>query len=135
MKRNKKLINKVEKNPGGYIYIIRASKDFHDHTYKIGRSKDLIKRLQTYQTGKLEDIDLLFIYRTNDCKAVETCVKAFAHSNRVYDKREIYHLNLDMLKTIISGCGKLSIKLEHRSKGATKMDGQYYAVIGKEEII
>lgn len=132
MRRNKKLKTEVQQNPDGYIYIIRASKDFHDNTYKIGRSKDLIKRLQTYQTGKLEDIDLLFVYKTNDSKAVEACVKAFANNNRVYDKREIYHLNLDMLKTIISGCGKLSIKLEHRSKGATKTDGQYYAIIGKD---
>jgi hypothetical protein len=74
---------------------------------------------------------MLFVYKTNDCKAVEACVQAFADNNRVYAKKEIYHLNLDMLKTIISSCGKLSIKLEHKSKGATKMEGQYYAVIDK----
>ena len=130
MERNQKLRKQIIKYPGGYIYIIRASKDFHMNTYKIGRSQNLIKRLQTYQTGKLEDIDVLFVYKTNDTKAVESCVKAFADNNRVIAKREIYHLNLNILKAIINGCGKLSMKLEHRSKGATKNDGQYYAVIG-----
>lgn len=36
---------------GGYVYVIRASEAM-DGIYKIGRSRDLNKRLAQYQTGR-----------------------------------------------------------------------------------
>ena len=99
--------------------------------FKIGHSKNLIKRLRTYQTGKLEDVEVVFLYKTNDHEAVEKCVKALVQKYRLNSNSEIYHLNLDMLKAIMNGCGKLSMKLEHRMKGSSKIGGQYYMVLDK----
>ena len=102
----------------------------HSEIYKVGFSTNLLKRLRVYQTGKLEDIDVVYVYKTDNCQAVERCVKSLVEGYRLDNNKEIYQLSLDVLKSIMNGCGKLSMKLEYKMKGPTKTDGQFYAVIG-----
>lgn len=127
LSKQKKMKSKIESNEG-YVYIIKASIN-HNDMFKVGHSQNLIKRLRTYQTGKLEDVEVVFLYKSNDHEAVEKCVKSLVQKHRLNSNSEIYHLNLDMLKTIINGCGRLSMKLEHRMKGESKIGGQYYMVL------
>lgn len=56
----------------GYIYVIRATDSIEgENLYKVGRSEDLLKRLRTYRTGRLTNVDVLFKYRTENLKEVE----------------------------------------------------------------
>jgi hypothetical protein len=52
-------------------YIPNKASDTNDSVFKIGRSKNLKSRLATYQTGKVEDIKVMYVYRTDDLKEVE----------------------------------------------------------------
>ena len=62
-------------NPkSGVIYIIRAL-DSSESLYKLGKTNDIAKRIKNYQTGTADNIELLFIYETNDIDQVEKCVK------------------------------------------------------------
>jgi phage anti-repressor protein len=130
IEKQKKMKKSIENN-SGYTYIIKASTK-HKDMFKVGYSKTLIDRLRTYQTGKYEDIELVFLYKTENPEAVEKCVKSLAYKHKLDSNREIYHLDLDVLKSIMNGCGKLSMKLEKRVSGSSKIDGQYYMILDKQ---
>lgn len=131
MQKQRKLRKSIDKNQG-YVYIIKASTK-REQMYKIGHAKNLIQRLRTYQTGKLEDVEVVFVYKANDYVAVERCVKALVDKSRVEKGKEIYDLNLDMLKSIMEGCGRMSMKLEHRSREKSQIGGHYYIVLARDE--
>jgi phage anti-repressor protein len=110
----------------GYIYVLRASKD-KDSVYKLGRTKDLHARLKTYQTGRLEDVDIVYKFRTDNLKSMESCVK-LALKERQYRKyKELYQADIQMIKEIIENCNGLeNIKMHYKMRGKGKMDGGYY---------
>lgn len=114
----------------GYIYIIKASEK-EDGLYKIGRSKDLLNRIRTYNTGRAEDIDLLYIYEAPDIYGAEHCVKGFLKEYQKRKYKEVYEADLKMIKDLIKGCANLGAKLTHK-QSKTKQAGGYYIVIDKE---
>ena len=77
---------------GGIIYILRALNS--DTTlYKLGKTEDLKKRLNTYNTGNANDIEPLFILPVNDVDNVETCIKKICklYKYRKYKEVIIYY--------------------------------------------
>ena len=61
-------------NPSkGVIYILQTA-DGIGH-YKIGKTKDLKKRLNSYNGDKKDDIIPIYIYETEDIDAIEECIK------------------------------------------------------------
>jgi hypothetical protein len=126
IKLNKTLKPKNKEDHAGYIYVLRAS-DRNDSVYKIGRSIDLLNRLRTYQTGKLDDIEVVFKYQTNNLKAMETCVKHALKERRYRKYKEIYQADLQMIKDIINKCAEIeTIKQMYTMRAASKMTGGYY---------
>lgn len=120
--------NKSPEMKMGYIYVIRAS-DKKDSVYKIGRSQNLLARLRAYQSGKLEDIEVVFKWRTDDLKSMENCVKAFLDKERHMKYKEIYKANLEMIKMIIHKCDEIQqAKREYTMRSASSMNGGYYVV-------
>ncbi len=116
----------------GYIYILRASKE-KDSIYKIGRTKDLNKRLSSYSTGHLEHIEVLYTYRTNNLLQVENCVKNWLKQNQYRKYKELYEADIDMIKALIARCdGFQNIIETYRSKKASQMTGGYYLFLQKE---
>lgn len=132
-KKQKQIRASLEDKDEGYTYIIRASKDIPD-VFKVGHSKNFLRRLSTYQTEKLDDVEVVFVYKTINHQAVERCVKGLVKNYGLQSRKEIYQLNLDALKSIMKGCGTLSTKLEYKMKGPSKMDGGYYAVFSKDTV-
>lgn len=123
--------NKSAELSMGYIYVIRAS-DKKDSVYKIGRSKNLLTRLRTYQSGKLEDIEVVFKWRTDDLKSMENCVKSFLDKERHTKYKEIYRANLEMIKMIIQKCDEIQqAKREYTMRSASSLTGGYYIVLMK----
>lgn len=44
--------------------------------YKIGSTKDIISRLRTYNTGKIDDVELQYFVLVKNRKKIEKCIKA-----------------------------------------------------------
>ena len=124
-----------EKLSAGYIYVIRAAdsgKD--DNLFKVGRSENLMNRLRTYRTGRLNDVDVLFKYRTENLKAVEGCIKATLGGAVYQTGREIYQADLDMIKGIVIRCGGVSSwKQEYMRRKVSTMSGGTFIVIDRLE--
>ena len=137
-------INKMEKelkpkdiyDSAGYIYVIKASKDY-DSIYKIGRTKDLNKRLSTYKTGNFDNIDVVYKFRTENLNAVEKCIKGFLKEFQLRKYKELYQANLTIVKNIIEGCGNVGLagnrlKKHYEQRSTSKLTGGYYVYVGKE---
>ena len=109
-------INKLENNQKpkinpkkGVIYIIQAS-DGLGH-YKIGKTVNLKKRLQTYNQDKKDEFVPLYIYETDEIDAVEKCIKAFAKKFQYRKYKEVYKADINMLKNLINQCGEINDKI------------------------
>jgi predicted GIY-YIG superfamily endonuclease len=128
----KQLKPNQKKDHAGYIYVIRASKE-KDSVYKIGRTQDLQKRLASYQTAKLEDIEVVYKFRTEKLKALEACVK-LACKDRQYRKyKELYQADLQLIKEIIEKCqGIEQAKQLYVMRAASKLEGGYYIALANE---
>ena len=103
--------------------------------YKIGRTKDLAKRLKTYNTGLADDIDVLYYYKTKDIAAVENCVKAMLKEKQYRKYKEVYQADPSIIKFFINNCGKMAengAKLEYKLRGTSKIEGWYYFVISRD---
>jgi predicted GIY-YIG superfamily endonuclease len=108
----------------GLIYIIRAAANL----YKLGQTKDLLKRLAVYNTGRIEDVKVIAVYETQYRKEVERCVKELVKAKQFKKRREIYEVDYEIIQKVITGCMKLSLKLHHKSRKDDPADGQYYMI-------
>lgn len=97
----------------GYVYILRAAANVN----KVGETMlELLKRLSTYNTGRIKDVELLYSYRTTHRKEVEKCVKALMKEKRYRKRRELYEVDWEIISKFIKGCARLSLKLDQNTK-------------------
>jgi hypothetical protein len=129
LERNQKPKNGVEPKEG-YLYIVRAS-EHKDGLVKIGRSKDLISRLGNYNSGRADDIEVLYTYQVPDIVGAEGCVKALLKKYQYRKYKEVYQADVDMIKELLKGCGDLSAKI-HYKKQKMEMKGGFYIVLGTD---
>ena len=124
------------KNPedsAGYIYVLKASPE-KDSVFKIGRTKDLNKRLSTYSTGTIDGVHLVFKLRTDNYIATEECVKAMVKPDRYKKYKELYKADINMIKVLINKCNETAkYKKLYTSNKATpsKMQCGYYFLLEK----
>lgn len=118
---------KSKKPIAGGVYIIKVADG--KTLYKLGRTKELANRLRGYQSGLADDIDVLFIYHTDDVKRVENCLKGLLQDHRYRKYKEVYDIDLDMMKEIVTGCGSLGAKLQYYKQKQSKLTGGYFAVL------
>lgn len=124
---------KSNNDSAGYIYVIKASSS-KDSVYKIGRTQNLNNRLATYQTGRLEGIEVVYKFRTENHKKTEACVKLMLKEYQLRKYKEVYQANIDMIKTIIQKCDDtIAYTKVYSKKASVKMDGGYYLIVSPEE--
>jgi phage anti-repressor protein len=130
---------------GGVVYILKSLNT--DVTlYKLGKSDDLKKRLQTYNTGNANDIEPLFILPVNDITGVEDCVKIACKKFKYRKYKEVYEIDIDVLKEVMSDCNdfinqmasKLQSKLEKKDfnnkiSRMKKREDKYFIYLSKNE--
>jgi phage anti-repressor protein len=114
---------------GKCIYIILANKD--KSIFKVGRTKDMRKRLYSYATGKDKHPDIKFIMLIEDAKKVEDCMKVFADKYKLRGKQELYKINLDTLKNIVFDCAILNDAFNKMIENNKDLDS--YIVYNEEE--
>lgn len=85
------------------IYIFRALNT--DITlYKIGKTINSKKRFNSHNSPLANDIELLHIYETDNIDQVEVCAKNKMKKYAYRKYKEVYQVNLDIIKTIIKDC-------------------------------
>jgi hypothetical protein len=92
----------VEKNETVYIF----STDV-DGVYKVGLTKNTAsKRKSGLQTGSVDEIKVLFEYKTHNCKILESVVHYLLDRYRCNSNREHFRCKIEYMKKIISIVGK-----------------------------
>jgi hypothetical protein len=100
--KNKEFTN----TKGGLLYILRVvdEDNISDNLYKIGKTFDLKSRMATYNTGKLNQVEILYIYETDNIDRAENCVKAVLEEHQYKNNKEIYQTHLEAIKIIMESC-------------------------------
>lgn len=92
----------------GVIYVIRAQnstpEDVDVELLKIGKTTDIKKRMKTYNTGNANDIEPIFVFKVNNIDSVEKCVKDFAQKHQYRNHKEVYEVNLSIIKLLCVYC-------------------------------
>lgn len=89
----------------GYIYVLKTDAQ---SAYKIGITNDCVnKRVKYMQYGVLDDIEILFMYKTGNPQFLKTFVADILSRYRCNARRDFYECNLNYIKSIITTCGDL----------------------------
>lgn len=89
-------------SPGERVYVMKNSVYGPDDLYKVGRTKDLHKRLSTYNTGNPHgDVTVVFEKRCCDSKLVESIVHHVLDAFRYEDNREYFKCDIHLIKDAI----------------------------------
>lgn len=110
----------------GFIYVLKASR-IVDSVYKIGRTNNLVQRLKDHRAGMIEDVEVMFLYETDDLDEVKACIKGLLKKHRYRKYKEFYQADIDMIKAFTSGCSKL--KMNYRKCKPSVMTGGYYIAL------
>ena len=116
------------------IYIFKTANSPENSLYKIGRTKDLTKRLQSHQSSLSEDIEILFYLETDDAKTVESCIKNFAKKFQYRKYKEVYEVNINILKSLATKCEKIKLDIDDEQRliqMEDDKDKKYYINISK----
>lgn len=122
---------KKYKNGDGHIYIIKAS-PHHDSIYKIGRSKDLKRRLVNHMSSHADDFEVLYVYKCDDIDVVEECVKSHIKGFKYRKIKEVYKITLEYLKSLIQRCdefGRLEVVYQKKKALTFSQEGGFYMVL------
>ena len=116
-------IDKLEKdqkpkiNPEkGVVYIFQTPNSDENSLYKIGRTKDLKKRLQSHQSPLSHNLDVLFYYESDNIVQIENCIKALMKPYQYRKYKEVYKINIDIIKSLIEQCDNIIISTEDKVK-------------------
>jgi len=104
------------------LYVMSTDKD---NVFKIGKTNQNTKsRKSQLQTACVEDINILYEFKTSNSKLLEELVHYSLNKYRSHSGREHFFCNLDFIKMTVNVCGKFINTI-----------GSIYQSISKEELI
>jgi phage anti-repressor protein len=129
LERNQKPIEGVAEKElkSGYLYIIRASEQ-KDGLVKIGRTNNLVARLRNYNSGRADDVEVLYTYKVPDIITAERCIKALLKKYQYRKYKEVYQADVEMIKELLHDCNSISAKMHYKQQKMT-MTGGFYIVV------
>ena len=82
----------------------------------------------------MDDIIPIYIYETEDIHNVEACIKRYAKEYQYRKYKEIYKININLLKKLINECGEFNEKtnLMMKWKGNTMKGGNLFIAVYKD---
>jgi hypothetical protein len=87
----------------GIIYVFRSLNT--DLTlYKLGKTIDSKSRFKSHNSPMANDIEVLFQYETENIEQVESCVKILMKKSQYRKYKEVYQIDLDILRKTIKDC-------------------------------
>ena len=118
------------------IYVFRALNT--DLTlYKIGKTINSKTRFSKHNSPMANDLEVLFQYETDDINQVESCIKVYMKKAQYRKYKEIYQVNLDIIKKTIKKCDTEinEINQEIESKNKKQKGGKIINKINDKEIL
>jgi len=142
---NQKPTAALDAGQRGYVYMIRmkdgvtpesaaalgasGSTASREEAVKIGMTRRTLgERLKGYNTGFADNADVLFQVQTDDVVAVERCIKALAQPKQYRGQKEVYMIDVDIMKKVIDGCARGAAEVR-RVPGPRRQSGGFYAVV------
>jgi hypothetical protein len=124
-------INSTKKN----IYVFRALNT--DLTlYKIGKTINSKTRFSKHNSPLANDLEVIFQYETENIDQVESCIKSYMKLSQYRKYKEIYQVDLDILKKSIKDCDfKINEYNKDIIKYNKKQKGGYKNTIDDNEIL
>jgi hypothetical protein len=108
--------------------------------YKIGRTRDLAARLRSHGSSLADALEVVYVFKTRCVDKVESCMKLMLREMQYRKYKEVYEVDLDVLKKVIAGCDDACIQtvFSRPQRPATKGGGvahgddtAYFAVLVK----
>ena len=101
------------------IYIFRALNT--DLTlYKIGKTINSKTRFSKHNSPMANDLEILFQYETENIDQVELCIKAYMKKAQYRKYKEVYQVDLDIIKKTIKNCdveiNEINKEIENKNK-------------------
>jgi len=90
---------------GMHFYVLKD-----EEMFKIGYTKDLNKRLATYNTGRANKSIYSYYKKTNCAKEIEECMKALLNEYLYKSDKEFYNCSLNIILKEVKKCFKLEEK-------------------------
>jgi hypothetical protein len=118
------------------IYVFRALNS--DLTlYKIGKTINSKTRFSSHNSPLANDLEVLFQYETDNIEQVESCVKALMKKAQYRKYKEIYRVDLDIIKKTIKNCDTdiIEINKEIEKKNKKQKGGALINKIDEKEIL
>ena len=118
------------------IYVFRALNT--DLTlYKIGKTINSKTRFSKHNSPMANDLEILFQYETDNIDQVELCIKAYMKKAQYRKYKEIYQVDLDIIKKTIKNCDVEinEINKEIESKNKKQKGGKIINKIDEKEIL
>jgi hypothetical protein len=72
--------------------------------YKIGKTINSKTRFSKHNSPLANDLEVLFQYETDNIDQVESCIKSLMKKAQYRKYKEIYRIDLDILKQTIKDC-------------------------------
>ena len=123
---NKKIIE--NNNKEGLIYILKVD----DETYKLGNSNDIKKRMKQYNVGRINELLIVFVFKSNNIVSIENCIKKNLSDYRVkkHKNNELFKIDDDFIKDTIIYCNKAnSIKIKENKKLYNSKNNKNWLII------
>jgi phage anti-repressor protein len=88
----------------GIIYVFRALNSENATLYKIGRTINSKKRFNSHNSPLANDIEVIMIFETDNINQLEICVKNYMKQAQYRKYKEIYKVDIDIIRKIIKDC-------------------------------
>ena len=88
----------------GIIYVFRALNTDNATLYKIGRTINSKKRFSSHNSPLANDLEVIMTYEADNIEQLESCVKTFMKNAQYRKYKEIYEVDLDIIKNVIKDC-------------------------------
>lgn len=98
----------------GIIYIFAA--DESQSLFKLGKTKNLTKRMNQHNSSHSNNIDVLFVSEVEDIDTVESCVKSLMKKHKYRKYKEVYEIDINVIKSLIVECSKMNQFTDYYSK-------------------
>ena len=125
IKENNEII--IEKNKDtGLIYILKVD----DEVKKLGNSGDIKKRMKQYNVGRIDELPIVFVYKTDKMKEIEKCLKLNLKQYQYKKNTETFKIDLEFIKETIKYCTlKNALLLKKNKKLLDKKDNKNWLII------
>jgi hypothetical protein len=74
---------------------------------------------------------VVHVFETEMIDAVERCTKGMLAEKQYRKIKEVYQVDIDIIKSTIKDCARLALKTHYRMSKPSKLTGGYYMVFDR----